>query len=55
METLLTSIIAAPDGAVNAIAAAQIPEPSNMALFALGAAGLIIGRTIAKKKRHSDD
>lgn len=34
---------------------AQIPEPSNMALFGLGLAGLIVGRFIARGKRKPDE
>ncbi|WP_128893309.1 PEP-CTERM sorting domain-containing protein [Erythrobacter sp. HKB08] len=34
---------------------AQIPEPSNMALFGLGLAGLIVGRFIARGKRKTDE
>ncbi|MFZ1741698.1 MAG: PEP-CTERM sorting domain-containing protein [Pontixanthobacter sp.] len=30
---------------------AQIPEPSNIALFGLGLTGLLIGRQVAKRKR----
>ena len=34
---------------------AQIPEPSNMALFGLGLAGLVVGRFIARGKRKTDE
>lgn len=33
----------------------QIPEPSNMALMALGLTGLIVGRYAAKSKNKRDD
>lgn len=33
----------------------QIPEPSNMALMALGLVGLIVGRHTARSKRPRDD
>ncbi|MCB2083987.1 MAG: PEP-CTERM sorting domain-containing protein [Sphingomonadaceae bacterium] len=34
---------------------ASVPEPSNMALFALGVLGLIVGRQFSKHRRNSDD
>lgn len=37
-------------------AAAQIPEGSHLTLFALGAAGVLIGRRLSMRKhRDSDD
>ena len=33
---------------------AQIPEPSNLMLFGLGLAGLLIGRAIARRPRDVD-
>ena len=38
-----------------ALAATQIPEPSDFALFLLGVAGLIIGRSGARALRSPDD
>ena len=34
---------------------AQVPEGSNLTLFALGALGLIVGRRVAMKKRQDHD
>lgn len=34
---------------------AQVPEPSNMALFGLGLLGLIVGRQFSKSRRNHDD
>ena len=33
----------------------QIPEPSNLALFGLGLAGLVIGRQASKVRRKRKD
>lgn len=44
--------IAAPAQAADGI---QIPEPSNMALMALGLVGLVVGRHAARSKRPKDD
>ncbi len=44
--------VAAPVEAADGI---QIPEPSNMALMALGLAGLVVGRHAARSKRPKDD
>lgn len=53
------AIVASALTMVSAPAAAwsgtQIPEPSNLALFGLGLAGLIVGRQIAKNKRSSGE
>lgn len=32
-----------------------IPEPSNWALFALGVAGVLIGRIGSRKRKRKDD
>ena len=32
-----------------------IPEPSNWALFAMGVAGVLIGRFVARKRKRPDD
>ena len=39
----------------HAWAGVQIPEPSNMALFALGLAGVAIGRRFSRARRSPDD
>lgn len=38
-----------------AFAGVQIPEPSNLALFALGLAGVAIGRRFSRARRNPDD
>jgi hypothetical protein len=43
--------LAAP---VNAGGATPLPEPSNLALFGLGLAGLVIGRRMAAKRKNPD-
>ncbi len=45
-------IVAAPAAAADGI---QIPEPSNMALMALGLVGLVVGRHAARSKRPKDE
>ncbi|WP_336987168.1 PEP-CTERM sorting domain-containing protein [Altererythrobacter aquiaggeris] len=35
-------------------AAVQIPEPSNLALFAIGVAGVLAGRKLARKPGEAD-
>ncbi|WP_374408251.1 PEP-CTERM sorting domain-containing protein [Pelagerythrobacter sp.] len=44
-------LIAAP---VQAGAGTPIPEPSNLALFGLGLAGLVIGRRMAARRKSPD-
>ncbi len=50
---LLTTAIAwsAPAYALSGTA---IPEPSNLALFGIGLAGLVIGRQVAKRRADSE-
>ena len=43
--------VAAPVAAADGI---QIPEPSNMALMALGLVGLLVGRHAARSKRPQE-
>ena len=33
----------------------QIPEPSNLALFALGLVGVAVGRRLSRHRRQPDD
>lgn len=37
-----------------AAAGTPLPEPSNLALFGLGLAGLVIGRRMAAKRKSPD-
>lgn len=46
--------VAAPAAAADG-AGIQIPEPSNMALMALGLVGLVVGRHAARNKRSRSD
>ena len=39
----------------HAWAGVQIPEPSNLLLFALGLAGVAIGRRFSRARRNPDD
>jgi len=47
--------VAAPAAAAGDGNGIQIPEPSNMALMAMGLVGLIVGRHAARNKRSRDD
>ncbi|MFN4112550.1 MAG: PEP-CTERM sorting domain-containing protein [Sphingomonadaceae bacterium] len=47
-------LLSAPAHA-NVMAGVQIPEPSNLALFALGLAGVAIGRRFSRARRNPDD
>lgn len=47
----LLLFLAAP---ASAGGATPLPEPSNLALFGLGVAGLVIGRRMAAKRKSSD-
>ena len=51
IPTLLV-FVAAPASAGGGI---QVPEPSHLALFALGALGVIVGRAGASGRRNRDD
>jgi len=48
-----------PDGAAPKVAhdarASMVPEPGDLALFAAGVVGLIIGRRGSRSKRRDDD
>ncbi len=46
---LAIAFLAAP---AHAWDGAQIPEPSNLALFGLGLAGVIIGRHASRRRRR---
>lgn len=53
---LLLIPIAAPAQAMDiARSIAQVPEPSNLGLFALGLAGVLIGRRAAMRKNRDED
>jgi hypothetical protein len=41
-----------PAQAAAGLAAVQLPDPANISLFALGLAGLVIGRWFARKRPH---
>ncbi|QYU70173.1 hypothetical protein J4558_08670 [Leptolyngbya sp. 15MV] len=45
---IISALAAAP---ANALVGVQIAEPSNMALFALGVGGVIVGRIAARRRR----
>lgn len=45
-------IVSAP---AHAAGGTPIPEPSNLALFGLGLAGLVFGRMMAKRKNDTRD
>lgn len=47
---LLLAALAAPAAA----AGAQVPEGSNLLLFALGALGVLVGRRASMKRRDRD-
>lgn len=49
--SLILSLIMLAAPAQAATMGAQIPEPSNLALFGLGLTGLIIGRYAAKNRK----
>ena len=46
----LLLILATADAAQAQTASTAIPEPSDITLFAIGLAGLIIGRRVARRK-----
>ncbi len=52
VATATVALAAAP---LHAADSTPVPEPSNMALFGLGLAGLVIGRHMARHKRQSGD
>jgi hypothetical protein len=49
---LLLLVLAAP---AHAQGAAQVSEPSQLALVALGVLGVIVGRNAAKRRKSDDD
>ena len=48
---LILSLVLLAAPAQAAAVGAQIPEPSNLALFGLGLTGLVIGRYAAKNRK----
>ena len=50
-STVLLFLAAAP---LNASAGGAVPEPSDLALFALGLVGVVIGRKAAMRRRPDE-
>lgn len=48
-------LLIAGSSPAHAWAGVQIPEPSNLLLFALGLAGVAIGRRFSRARRNPDD
>lgn len=55
MRAAALFLIAMPTGAWAADSGTAIPEPSNLALFALGVLGVIVGRQAAKRRAGDDE
>jgi hypothetical protein len=49
----LLAIIATPAFAQGTTSSTGVPEPADFVLFALGAAGLLVGRRAARKSRSA--
>ncbi|WP_114521696.1 PEP-CTERM sorting domain-containing protein [Altererythrobacter sp. ZODW24] len=47
--TLSSALNRLPD-----LVAIQVPEPSNLALFAMGIVGVMLGRRVARKPKNAD-
>ena len=54
IPAILVLLMAAPASA-NAAGGVQIPEASSVLLFALGVAGVLIGRSVSARRRKDDD
>ena len=51
---MLCTLPAALSAAPGASGATPVPEPSDLALFAIGVAGIIIGRRVVRGRRDKD-
>jgi hypothetical protein len=52
LSIIAIALLSAP---AHAWVGVQIPEPSNMALFALGVGGVIVGRVAARRRGTRED
>ena len=52
IPALMVLLMAAP---ASASGGTQIPEASSVLLFALGLAGVLIGRSVSSRRRNDDD
>lgn len=55
MRALSLSVLLVLSAPASAAGGIEIPEPSNLALFALGLAGVAIGRRFARTRRRRDE
>jgi hypothetical protein len=52
---LAVLVLLASATAAHAQAGTALPDPSGLTLFALGVAGVIVGRNIAARKKDEDE